>query len=68
MSYETENGAHVVGKLTLDSLRNQNYEEDEEFLGWACSVDLEGSTFTAICEIRAFRPFKAAAWWLWEEE
>lgn len=29
MSYETENGAHVVGKLTLDSLRNQNYEEDD---------------------------------------
>lgn len=29
MSHETENGAHIVGKLTLDSLRNQNYEEDD---------------------------------------
>ena len=30
MSYETENGVHVVGKLTLDSLRtNKNYEEDD---------------------------------------
>ena len=29
MSYETENGAHIIGKLTLDSLRNQNYEDDD---------------------------------------